>query len=398
MSYTKIVLADELIDSDLPDDPFLREDLTAYFPTGSAGALRDPDRRPSPAPRDHRHPGGQRPGQRRRRHLLPPALGGDRRLGGGADPGELRRSRDLRVAASFVDELKSYDNASTPRSRLRMRIEMRTLVERASRWLVNNRRPPLDSQGTVDFFREPVQRVMRALPELLTGRELTAFEGRRDRLMTQDVPDDLASRVAVLDPGVRRAARRRDRRPGGSTRSRSRGCTSRSVSGSGCRPGAADLRAARATTGGRPWPAAPLRDDLYAVHGPLTATGARARRRPRTRSPSRIAAWEDDDQVVVNRAVADSRGDLHRRQGRPGADVGRSARGADAAVRTRRRADAAVGRGGRRAELHRDRGHDLRKAYGELRGSRRRELRGRRRGVLRHPRTQRRRQDHARWR
>ena len=37
---------------------------------------------------------------------------------------------------------------------------MRTLVERASRWLVTNRRPPLDSQGTVDYFRDRVQRLM----------------------------------------------------------------------------------------------------------------------------------------------------------------------------------------------------------------------------------------------
>ena len=34
---------------------------------------------------------------------------------------------------------------------------MRTLVERASRWLVTNRRPPLDSQATVEFFRGRVQ-------------------------------------------------------------------------------------------------------------------------------------------------------------------------------------------------------------------------------------------------
>ena len=33
MAWTKIVLADELIDSDLPDDPYLREDLLAYFPS-----------------------------------------------------------------------------------------------------------------------------------------------------------------------------------------------------------------------------------------------------------------------------------------------------------------------------------------------------------------------------
>ena len=35
---------------------------------------------------------------------------------------------------------------------------------RRRRWLVNNRRPPLDSQGTVSYFRGPVQRLMAEFP------------------------------------------------------------------------------------------------------------------------------------------------------------------------------------------------------------------------------------------
>ena len=78
---------------------------------------------------------------------------------------------------------------------------MRTLVERASRWLVNNRRPPLDSQATVDQFAGPVQATMAQLPELMTGRELEAFQDRlRRRASTRGVPEDLARRVAVLEP------------------------------------------------------------------------------------------------------------------------------------------------------------------------------------------------------
>ena len=32
LAYTKIVLADELVDTDLPDDPFMRAHLFRYFP------------------------------------------------------------------------------------------------------------------------------------------------------------------------------------------------------------------------------------------------------------------------------------------------------------------------------------------------------------------------------
>ncbi len=33
LAYTKIVLEDELLESDLPDDPFLRGELFSYFPS-----------------------------------------------------------------------------------------------------------------------------------------------------------------------------------------------------------------------------------------------------------------------------------------------------------------------------------------------------------------------------
>ena len=88
MAWTKIVLAQELLTSDLPDDPYFEARAVAYFPRGSrrvplAGA------RPPAASRDHRHPGGQRAGQRRRDDLLATPGVGDRR--GGARPGARQR-------------------------------------------------------------------------------------------------------------------------------------------------------------------------------------------------------------------------------------------------------------------------------------------------------------------
>ena len=73
---------------------------------------------------------------------------------------------------------------------------MRTLVERASRWLVNNRRPPLDSEATVDHFEVVTERVLQALPELMTGRERRAFEQRVTRCSKQGVPDEPGRRTS----------------------------------------------------------------------------------------------------------------------------------------------------------------------------------------------------------
>ena len=100
MAWTKIVLADELLGRDLPDDPYLDLDLKAYFPTPMREGFEAQIERAPAAPGDHRDPGGQRPGQRRRHDVLAAAGRGDRRDRGRADPGQLRGARDLRLAAA----------------------------------------------------------------------------------------------------------------------------------------------------------------------------------------------------------------------------------------------------------------------------------------------------------
>ncbi len=59
---------------------------------------------------------------------------------------------------------------------------------------------------------------MAELPKLMVGRELEAFEARRDKLVDRGVPEDLAVRVAVCPPaymllGVVETAARDDRDP-----------------------------------------------------------------------------------------------------------------------------------------------------------------------------------------
>src|SRR3954454_10235014 len=74
----------------------------------------------------------------------------------GATAADLTRAnfvaREIYASLPLRQELRSWDTRLDAALQTSMRIEMRTLVERASRWLINNRRPPLDSQATVDQF------------------------------------------------------------------------------------------------------------------------------------------------------------------------------------------------------------------------------------------------------
>jgi glutamate dehydrogenase len=317
LAWTKIVLADELVESELPEDPYCHVDLVAYFPTQlkegfEAAIASHPLRREIIATQvvnDLVNGAGM---------TFWPRLTGET----GATPEELTRAnfvaREIFGSLPLREELKTYDNKLDAGCQTRMRIEMRTLVERASRWLVSNRRPPLDSQGTVDYFREPVQKLMSDLPSLLTGRELRAYEGRMSRLVDEGVPDELASRVAVLHPayqllGIYEVADRAKLDPVDVTRLHF---------ALGERLGLPDLvsrilalpRDDRWQTMAR----AALRDDVYAVHGQLTAQVLRDTDDSQT-VPARIQEWEDGDSVVVSRAAttleeicADDKADLAR--------------------------------------------------------------------------------------
>ena len=200
------------------------------------------------------------------------------------------------------EEIADFDNRIPAGVQTAMRVEMRTLVERGSRWLVTNRRPPLDSQALVDLFSAPMQATMAALPELMSGAELRAYEERLQRLTDNHVPSELASQVAVLPPAymllnVIEIAQRDELEPAD---------VARVHFTLGERLGLSTLvqrilalpRDDRWQTMAR----AALRDDLHAVHAQLTGQ-VLAATDAEDPAAARISAWEDADQILVARAA-----------------------------------------------------------------------------------------------
>ena len=317
LAYTKIVLADELLKTDLADDPFLVIDLHEYFPEKMreryAQAIDD-------------HPLRREIVVTQTVNFLVNGAGITyyHRLSEetGASAEDLVRAnfvaREIFGSREFVDTVYSYDNRIDAETQIRMRVEMRTLVERASRWLVSNRRPPLDSAATVAAFRPHAERLLERLPELLVGRELAAFKQRMADLVAKDVPDDLAARTAILPTAyailtIVETASRDEVDPLD---------VGRVHFELGDRLGLSRLverilmlpRHDRWQTMAR----AALRDDLHAVHGTLTAQVLD--RTDAGGSPeARVAEWEHIDEVLVGRAVetldeicSDDKADLAR--------------------------------------------------------------------------------------
>ena len=302
LAYTKIVLAEELIETTLPDDPFLVIDLHEYFPQ----AMRE-----RYTPQIEAHP-------LRREIVVTQVVNALVNGAGityyhrlsqetGASPEELMRSnfvaREIFGSRQLVDTVYSYDNTIDSETQIHMRIEMRTLVERASRWLINNRRPSMDSSETIEFFRDTSERLMQAIPELLVGRELEAFQGRKELLLARGVPDELATRVAVLPAAyailtIVETAKRDDVDPV-EVATIHFALADRLGLGILVAKILALPRDDRWQTMAR----AALRDDLHTVHSALTAQVIAMT--PSDRSViERINDWEERDDVAVERAVS----------------------------------------------------------------------------------------------
>jgi len=198
LAYTKIVLADDLMRTDLADDDFLRGLLFSYFPSQMRQGMRQ---------FMEEHP--------LRRSIVVTQIVNELVNGAGitffhrlsgetaADAAELATAhaaaQEIIGGTELVTAVNRLDNRIDAGVQTRMRLAVRQLVERVTRWLVTNRRYG-GAEACVDFFDPDVQRVMRALPQVLRGRERDAFEQRASQLRECGVPDELAVRVAGMPP------------------------------------------------------------------------------------------------------------------------------------------------------------------------------------------------------
>ena len=300
LAYTKIVLADELLDSDLPDDPFLAVDLYNYFPS----TMRDQNRDQMDL-----HP-------LRRQIIVTQVVNTMINFAGitffhrlsqetSASAEELARAhlvcREIYSIDEIIDRTNALDNQIPAEVQTQMRLDARTLIERATRWMVNNRRPPLDSEATVAHFEGLLGEVVQAMPETFIGVQLAEFDTRRQRLIDQGVPEDLAVDIAVL-PFAYSAlelveiAKRDD--VDAVVAAHLHAELSERL---GLSQFAEKIYALPREDRWQTMARASLRDDFYAVQAALTAQ-VLATTDAQSDPPARVAAWESDDAVVVDRA------------------------------------------------------------------------------------------------
>jgi glutamate dehydrogenase len=199
LAHTKIWAGEDVLESGLPDDPYLRRALDAYFPAPLRAAFAD---------RMESHP-------LRREIITTAAVNEMIDTSGstflfrlieetGASVPDLTRAwlvaREVFDMPVFWRQVEELEGRVGIAAQITLLLEGRKLTERAVRWLLQNRRPPFDIAATVAFFADGVRTVRSGLPKLLTGRDLAGFEERRDSYLDLGVPADLAERVAAMVP------------------------------------------------------------------------------------------------------------------------------------------------------------------------------------------------------
>jgi len=195
LAWTKIRLTQDILDSDVPEDPYLRHELEHYFPE----ALRD-------------RFGEEMAQHRLRREIIATGLA-NRMVNTAGISFAYRMGEELAVPAPDVvrahtvarrvfemrdlwHAVEQLDNVVPTTIQTTMLLEARRLVERSSRWLLTNRRHPLDIEATVNAFLPGTTAVMSGLPDLLSPEAAAVVRDVAAGYAATGVPADLALRVA----------------------------------------------------------------------------------------------------------------------------------------------------------------------------------------------------------
>ncbi len=197
MAYAKNTVWDELFDSDLPEDPSLAGELESYFPP----AIRQRFARQMAS-----HP--------LRREIVVTGLANTMINRGGTTLAfRLREETGFKapdVARAHTaawqmvrmqelwEAVEALDDKVAAGVQVQMLLEARKLAERTTRWLLRNRRQPLQITATVGDFADGLAELAGALPQLVGPGDAAGIEAVTARYTSAGVPLSTARQVACL--------------------------------------------------------------------------------------------------------------------------------------------------------------------------------------------------------
>jgi glutamate dehydrogenase len=198
LAYSKIWLRKHLVQSDVPEDPYLSAELQRYFPA----AVRERFAREI---RQHRL----------RREIIVTATTNSlvNRMGPvfvlraqedtASDPAQIARAYTIARESFAMRELwaqiESLDNRMPAELQYRMMYRTSRLLRHASYWLLARRRRELNVDKAVAEFRRGVQALEDDVGAVVSGADRARYDATRREFVDAGVPARLAERIAGLD-------------------------------------------------------------------------------------------------------------------------------------------------------------------------------------------------------
>jgi glutamate dehydrogenase len=198
LSYGKIWLYRALIQSNVPEDPYLSAELARYFPA--------PVQKRFPV-RVKRH--------RLRREIIATAITNSliNRMGPvfpvraqddtGADPAAIARAysiaREIFALRDIWEQIEALDNRISAAVQYTAMFQTTRLLRHITYWLLENRRDDLDIERAVLRYAAKVAQLFRELGHVLSATEQARLNVQRSQLIEQHMPENLASRIASLE-------------------------------------------------------------------------------------------------------------------------------------------------------------------------------------------------------
>ncbi|GIH04615.1 NAD-glutamate dehydrogenase [Rhizocola hellebori] len=192
LAYTKIVLEEEIVASDLPDEAWTNQTLVDYFPTPLRGMTQLMAAHPL------------------RREIFTTVLVNEIvNRGGitfvhraveetGATAADVLRAyvvvRDVFDLPALWAAVEATDNVIPTDAQTVVYLKARRLLDRAVRWLLQNRRSPMDVAGEIATLRPGVDALLPHLETLFRGAEQEAMQAHTAELLAAGAPPELAER------------------------------------------------------------------------------------------------------------------------------------------------------------------------------------------------------------
>jgi len=200
LSYSKLWLYDRLIESDVPEDPYLSRELTRYFPQPLQKRFDK-----------------EILGHPLRRAIIVTATTNSlvNRMGPvfairaqedtGTDIGRIARAytiaREITDMRDLWADIELLDNKVPTALQHRMLYVSGRLLRYLTYWVLNSRKGGLDIEHAVSTLRPGLKELLHRLPSVLVGLEASQYEASLARLRTDGAPEAIARRIAGFGAG-----------------------------------------------------------------------------------------------------------------------------------------------------------------------------------------------------